>query len=163
MTPTASRSGLGYEFDDFLFAVIGDDRNGMPLRVVSVLARADLDPWHEADILAALPEELAARRLAPLLATLPQLALQQTSASTTAVRLVALLPRRLNANASVAAQEAGAASVVHPRTLLGPIFITIYLILSLGIQYCGARRDVEVRTNTARVPSGPIAPSLRPQ
>jgi hypothetical protein len=72
MTPLAETSGLGPEFDDFLFAVIGDDRNGMPLSVVSVLARVDLDPWHEAATLAAMPGELAARRLAPLLATLSE-------------------------------------------------------------------------------------------
>jgi hypothetical protein len=36
---------LGMEFDDFLFAPIGDDRNGMLLSVLSVLARLDFDPW----------------------------------------------------------------------------------------------------------------------
>ena len=129
MTPIASRSGLGSEFDDFMFAVIGDDRNGMPLSIVSVLARVDLDPWQEAATLAALPEELAARRLAPLLATLPQSILQQTSAETVAVRLVALLPRRTNANPRLAVQEArrhfGSPSPGSPE----PIFIAIYWIL----------------------------------
>jgi hypothetical protein len=96
MTPLAATSGLGPEFDDFLFAVIGDDRNGMPLSVVSVLARVDLDPWHEAASLAAMPGELAARRLAPLLATLSERTLQQASAAITAVRLIALLPHRTN-------------------------------------------------------------------
>jgi len=48
-------AALGAEFDDFLFAIIGDDRNGMQLSVVSVLARMDLDPWHEAATLAASP------------------------------------------------------------------------------------------------------------
>jgi hypothetical protein len=36
------------EFDNFLYASIGADRNGMPLSVLSALARLDLDPWEEA-------------------------------------------------------------------------------------------------------------------
>lgn len=87
-------AGLGSEFDAFLFAVIGEDRNGMALSVVSMLARMDLDPWQEAANLAAVSEEMAAQRLAPLLAALPERTLQQTSPETTAVRLVALLPHR---------------------------------------------------------------------
>jgi hypothetical protein len=31
MTPTASIPPLGSEFNDFLFALAGEDRNGMPL------------------------------------------------------------------------------------------------------------------------------------
>ena len=54
MPCTASISYLGSEFDDFLFAPIGEERNGMPLSVVSALARSDLDPWQEAAQLARL-------------------------------------------------------------------------------------------------------------
>jgi len=157
MTPIASMAALGPEFDDFLFAIIGDDRNGMQLSVVSVLARVDLDPWHEAAALAALPAELAVGRLAPLLAALSERTLQQASAQTTAVRLIALLPRRANANTPPAVRELGAASATHPRPLLTPILIAIYLILSLGIQVFVARQDSAVRINTVHVPAS--APS----
>lgn len=157
MTPKAAMSGLGSEFDAFLFAVIGDDRNGMQLSVVSVLARVDLDPWQEAATLAALPADLAARRLAPLLAALPERTLQQTSATTTAVRLIALLPRRTIANTPPAIQESGPASAAHPRPLLTSILIAAYLILSLGIQLFAARQDPAVRTNTAHVPASPTS------
>ena len=71
MTPTASIPPLGFEFDSFLFALVGEDRNGMPLSVVSVLARMELDPWVEAASLAALPAETAARKLAAWLDALP--------------------------------------------------------------------------------------------
>lgn len=134
-----SKSGLGSEFDKFLFAVIGDDRNGMRLSVVSVLARVDLDPWQEAATLAGLSEELAAQRLAPLLAALPEPTLQQTSAAAMAARLVALLPRRTNTNTQLAVPEPGGVSALHLRDLLIPIVVVIYLILSLGIQFFGAR------------------------
>jgi hypothetical protein len=38
----------GSEYDDFLFASMGEDRNGLPLSVLSALARLDVDPWEEA-------------------------------------------------------------------------------------------------------------------
>jgi hypothetical protein len=47
MSSSASVSVLGTEFDDFLFAPIGEDRNDMPLSVLSALARLDIDPWQE--------------------------------------------------------------------------------------------------------------------
>jgi hypothetical protein len=153
MTPIASIAALGPEFDDFLFAIIGDDRNGMQLSVVSVLARVDLDPWYEAATLAELPAELAALRLAPLLAALSERTLQQASAKTTAVRLIALLPRRANASTPPAVRGLGAASATHPRALPTPILIAIYLILSLGIQVFVARQDTAVRINTVHVPA----------
>ncbi len=47
-----SNAPLGSEFDNFLFAPIGVDKNGMVLSVVSALARLDVDPWEEAEELA---------------------------------------------------------------------------------------------------------------
>jgi len=45
MTRSATVSLQRSEFDDFLFAPIGDEKNGMLLSVISALARLDLDPW----------------------------------------------------------------------------------------------------------------------
>lgn len=36
------------EFNAFVFAPIGEERNGMLLSVMSALARRDIDPWQEA-------------------------------------------------------------------------------------------------------------------
>jgi hypothetical protein len=33
------------EFDEFLFASVGDDSNAMPLSVLSMLARLDIDAY----------------------------------------------------------------------------------------------------------------------
>ncbi|MGO9740546.1 MAG: hypothetical protein ACLPN5_03340 [Roseiarcus sp.] len=44
MTHTALTPLLGREFDDFLFAPIGEDRNGTTLSVLSALARMEVDP-----------------------------------------------------------------------------------------------------------------------
>jgi hypothetical protein len=89
----ASIFGRGTEFDAFLFASTGVERNGMPLSVVSVLARLDLDPWQEAASLAALPAETAIRKLVLWLNALSEPAPKQADTSTTAAGLIALLPR----------------------------------------------------------------------
>ena len=36
------------DLNDFLFASVGDQRNGMPLNVGSALARLGVDAWEEA-------------------------------------------------------------------------------------------------------------------
>lgn len=59
MIRSTSVSVLGSEFDDFLFAPIGEDKNDMPLSMLSALARLDIDPWQEAAELSRLPEETA--------------------------------------------------------------------------------------------------------
>jgi hypothetical protein len=52
MTRTVSIPGPGSDFDAFLFAPVGEERNGMLLSVLSALARLDVDPWQEAARLA---------------------------------------------------------------------------------------------------------------
>jgi hypothetical protein len=98
MSSSASVSVLGTEFDDFLFAPIGEDRNDMPLSVLSALARLDIDPWQEADKLARLPGETATQRLASLIAALPDWPSMHLDHGTIAARLIALLPRRTRSN-----------------------------------------------------------------
>ena len=67
----SSVARLSSEFDDFLYAPIGEDTNGLVLRVLSVLARSDLDPWDEAARLAGVPEKYGTARLTALIAALP--------------------------------------------------------------------------------------------
>jgi hypothetical protein len=94
MKPRASNSSLGSEYDNFLFAPIGDDRNGMTVSVVSLLGRMDLDPWEEAARLAGLSSDAAAQKLALLLRALPDQSMLQADPDGAATRLIALLPRR---------------------------------------------------------------------
>src|SRR4029077_10779716 len=62
---------LHSDLNDFLFAAVGEEQNGMPLNVVSGLTRLGLDPWEEAARLAALPKALSAEKLAPTIARRP--------------------------------------------------------------------------------------------
>ena len=71
MTLPARFSLLHSDLNDFLFASVGDEQNGMALNVISALTRLGIDPWEEAARLAALPKALAAEALAPMIARLP--------------------------------------------------------------------------------------------
>ena len=49
-----SAFGLTARYNDFLFAPIGEQENGMQLSVLSALARINVDPWEEAARLATM-------------------------------------------------------------------------------------------------------------
>ena len=94
MARAAAMSLPGAEFNDFLFAPIGEDRNGMLVSVLSGLARLDVDPWQEAAKLAQLPGETATQRLASLIGALRDRDWSYLDPPTVATRLIALLPNR---------------------------------------------------------------------
>ena len=78
-------------FEKFLFATVGEDGNGETLSVLSVLARANLDPWSEAVSLAFVPRGIAAERLLQIMRELPDVPQDQASL-VNAQRLAVLLP-----------------------------------------------------------------------
>jgi hypothetical protein len=94
MTRPATIAVPGTEFNDFLFATIGENRNGMLVNVLSGLARLDVDPWQGAAQLAQLPGETATQRLALLIGTLHDHESACQDSNTIAARLIALLPKR---------------------------------------------------------------------
>ena len=98
MSRSVCASLLGPEFDSFLYAPLGEERNGMRLSVLSALARLEVDPWQEAAKLAGLPGATATERLASLIALLPDEPLMHRDPETIAARLVALLPRRASSD-----------------------------------------------------------------
>lgn len=92
MALPARFSLLHSDLNDFLFAAVGEQQNGMPLNVVSGLTRLGLDPWEEAARLAALPRARAAEILAPIIARLPFDRSQSPDDLTISRQLVELLP-----------------------------------------------------------------------
>jgi hypothetical protein len=84
---------INSEFNEFLFAEVGKEKNGMSLTVLSALTRLDIDPWGEAARLAVLPKEAAARALAVAIAAQAQGDWPPADSEAIAVRLVARLPR----------------------------------------------------------------------
>ena len=106
MTPATATSFFRPEFNDFLYASIGTDKNEMPLSVLSALTRLNVDPWAEAAELSELPRDPATRRLASLIGRLPGGQGAQTDANAIAHRLIELLPRGSGLNVRPA-EEAG--------------------------------------------------------
>jgi hypothetical protein len=88
-----SLSPLGSEFDNFLFAKVGEDENGMSLSVATALTRLNMDPWQEAEALARLPREAAMQRLNNLIGPLTKDVATSGDTGKIVVRLVTLLER----------------------------------------------------------------------
>src|SRR5687767_1422817 len=89
--PRYMTATLRTDLDDFLFAPIAQDANGMPLTVASVLARLDVDPWAEAAVLADMSREAATEKLIALLAGVPNGPSPGADTATLASHLVVLL------------------------------------------------------------------------
>ena len=89
-------------YDAFLFAPIDNEPGGMPLSVLSALARMNVDPWEEAARLAALSTSDAERILVSMLNLLPGQRESSPETEILAARLVALLPKARATTAKVA-------------------------------------------------------------
>ena len=86
---------LGHsQYNDFLFAAVGEEKVGLPLTVLTALSRLGVDPWQEAARLSDLPREKAARSFAVTIAKLPEGDWKASDAETIAARLVDWLPTR---------------------------------------------------------------------
>jgi len=85
------------EFNDFLFAFVGEEENGVELTVLSALARLGLDPWGEAANLSKLTREAATSALAAKIAALPDGHWKESDIRSIAGRLVDFLPRHASA------------------------------------------------------------------
>jgi len=113
------------QFNEFLFASIGKEGNGMPLSVVSALARLEIDPWQEAARLSGLPKELAAAALDRLIRRLPVGGWDQAETPNIAARLIELLPRR-----DAVARPGDAKSGSHKKA--NPPAVIWLLVVALG-------------------------------
>jgi hypothetical protein len=96
------------DLDEFLFATVGGETDGIPLSVISALTRLGLDPREEAGRLSSLSTGEAGEQLARLIAELPGLFRPLGEAREIATDLVKLLP----------ACEASRASA--PQVQIGP-------------------------------------------
>lgn len=98
----AAFSLLRSEFNDFLFAPVGNDEDHRTLSVLSALTGAGFDPWQQAARLGRLPRSEAIETLASMLAALPGRARSVAETRDAAGRLIALLPRRPSAKTRLA-------------------------------------------------------------
>jgi len=154
---------LGSEYDSFLFAPIGEERNGMLLSVVSALARLGIDPWQEAAKLTLLPEKAARERLVSLITPLPDGLPIDRDPLTIAARLAALLPRGTNSKFSSHEALPGVGPQVNSRALFSMFVInTIFVVMMLGAHSIMANRQPSAQADKdqARI-SSTVSPQLK--
>jgi len=139
----------GSEFNDFLFAPIGEDKNGMLVSVLSGLARSDVDPWQEAAKLAQLPGEAATKELAALIGALPDRAASYPDPRAIAARLIALLPRPLGAKSGPQQGPRHSTwAVMNSR----PWWIyVVFMCFVLGTQFLIANHQLPAKSNNVEV------------
>jgi hypothetical protein len=123
---------LSMEFNDFLFAPIGANGNGMYLTVVSALAQLDLDPWAEAAKLARLPGAIATQKLADLISRLPEIPGVRPDVTLIASRLTALLPGRARSVFPVRRAQRNAKGMANPRSL-SAFFIAFVVVMGMQL------------------------------
>ena len=82
------------EFERFLYASVGEDRNGSVVTVLSTLARLGLDPWNETAELVTLGRDAARSRLETLLARFRDVPTLTSDHRRVAQDLSQLLPER---------------------------------------------------------------------
>ncbi len=147
MVRAASVPGLGSEYNNFLFAAIGADKNGTLLSVLSALARLDLDPWQEAAGLARLSGEAATQRLASLIAAMPDGPSVPTETGMLAARLIALLPRRALSGIPSRKVLLGLGPVTGLRAI--GYAILVLTVLLLGAEWLVSSRPPLMQTGTS--------------
>jgi hypothetical protein len=97
-------------YNDFLFAPVCEESNGMRLSVLSALARMNVDPWEEATRLAAMPKAIAEKTLVSILDLVCGRSWKPPEAQAIAVRLVRLLPQPCQAATMAATGSAKSAA-----------------------------------------------------
>jgi hypothetical protein len=110
------------QYNEFLFALIGEQDNETPLSVLSALTRLNIDPWEEAARLTELPKQQAIHEMGSALRALPCGSCTTAEPSRIAARLVELLPRN---RPSAKADRIGF-QIVLPLVLMFLIFAAVF-------------------------------------
>jgi hypothetical protein len=157
--PSAATAPPATEFNDFLFASIGEDSNGMPVSVLSGLARLDMDPWQEAAQLAQSPRETATQRLASLIGALRERESAYPDPPTIATRLIALLPQRVGSSNRSCSTPNGVGPIVTSK----PWWIYVILMsFVLGTQFFMANQKLPATADGVETGSSTAAPQSPP-
>jgi hypothetical protein len=121
------------QYEPFLFAIMCDEMNGMPLTLVSAIARTGVDPWAEAVRIASMPRDRAREALTALIPERPGVADQQSEAWAIADRLIALLPRRGAREGGGSAPEVKISAVARRRRPSNATLTAVAVCLGLAL------------------------------
>lgn len=160
MTRSAAIALPGTEFNDFLFAPIGEDSNGMLVSVLSGLARLDVDPWQEAAKLAQLPGGAATQRLASLIGVLRDREAAYPDPPTIAARLIALLPQRDVSNNRSRNTPHGIGAMIKSRPWW---MYVIFMSFVLATQFVIASQQLPTKADRVQArTSSTVSPQIPP-
>ena len=142
-------------YNDFLYAPVGEDKNGAFLTVLSVLARQNVDPWEEAADLSRLPRDSAMQKLLSMIAA--SSGQPSTAAELTAVadRVIALLPGGVAPAGRTHDAFPGAPALSQPPVRARLLLIAIYIGLMFFGQWIAASAFEKARVDGASTASGP--------
>jgi hypothetical protein len=154
MTSAVSIFGRKSEFDPFLYAPVGEERNGMLLSVLSALARLDVDPWLEAATLTKMPAKDATLRLTSLLSSLPSEAATLLAPSTV-LRLIALLPKEPLRDRRPRETSVGSTA----RYWMVAFYFLVAFVLMFAEPYAETRQTPTATAGAAAAHSDEAAPS----
>jgi len=144
---------LRKDFDEFLFAPVGKDASGMPVTLLTVLARLGVDPWEEAADLAHLSREPAMQRLASRLESMPNAPASAEETVNIATRLIALLHRK-PARKATSPEESQPSTPATPSKRTSPmVYWLLGLILILFAQWALSSRPPQPPMDTATTSS----------
>jgi hypothetical protein len=161
VTAAASVSFFSREFDDFLCAPIGADRNEMPLTVLSALSRLDIDPWKEAAELSELPRDTATQRLASLVARLPG-GRWAADAKAIADRLIELSPRRSRSSVQPNEKARGLQQMTgSPVVLICAALALVALIIAASFERSARGDDADAPAFSTASPPQTSVPNSR--
>ena len=135
MKMRASFSHPGVEYTAFLFEPLGDDRNGVPLALASILGRMSLDPWSEAASLAAMPTDVAAHKLASIIEAMPNQVVPRVESNTLAERLIRLLPKRPDLAAPAPAPLADAHATKRRPLFTYLVWLVLFCVLLIAARF----------------------------
>ncbi len=141
---------LRTDLNDFLFAPIADDANGMPLTLLSALARLGIDPWAEAADLAVLSRDSATQKLVTLLAGVPNGPAPGADTESLASRLVALLHPAKRPRPAAGAAPLPTVEAPQPRRVRLAIYSLLALIFMLVGQWALSSRHAPAPAETSQ-------------
>ncbi|PHO02164.1 hypothetical protein CSC82_19815 [Rhodobacteraceae bacterium 4F10] len=121
------------EFDQFLYASVGEDRNGYVVTVLSTLARLGLDPWKEAAELVTLERDDARARLGELLARFRDVPALASDHGRIARDLSQLLPAGPTSGALQRAASTVAGDRPGTSRAIWAVFAIVFLLFQMFI------------------------------
>ena len=152
-------STLNAQYEDFLYAPVCEEANGMRLSVISALARMNVDPWQEATRLAAMPKAIAENTLLSILDLVSGRSWKSPEAAAIAARLVRLLPQPGEATTIAATGTANAATGTAKVLDLRKSHWWVWLFFALAMSFMAQHRQAPT-TNAPAAISQTGAPSL---